>query len=84
MDDQAATLSVPVHVPSLSIGGVNVDPNASSTTNNSYTNLHSERHFHHLLTRKHQHAHTNYQAGDSHFHYTARSVTRVHQTRCTR
>ena len=78
MDPSVATFHVHVNTPSLSIGGINVDPVATQTTNNTFHTINTDQIFTQHISRKHLHAHHNV-SSDQHFHYTAPHRTVVNR-----
>jgi len=86
LDPAGMTTTVHLDVPSLSIGGIAVQPLVSQITSNTYHAINTEQNFTQRLTRKHLHTH-NLLTSDNHYHYTAgsrnvvnRSVHHVIQT----
>ena len=80
MDTQAANFFVPVNVPSISIGGQLLDPNAIGDINhNSHHHFFNEHHAHQHITRKHLHSHTHLNDHTS-MTYVAPSVTKNFKT----
>ena len=81
MDPSGANFHVHVNAPSLSIGGIAVQPGGgSSDTYNTYHTINTDQHFTQNITRKHLHSHNNVNAGDQYFHYTAPSRTIINRS----
>jgi hypothetical protein len=76
LDGVGATFSVPVHVPTLSVGGYNVDPQASSNSYHTHHHHTTEMHSHQHLTRKHRHAHSHLTT-EMNSIYVAPATTRI-------
>jgi hypothetical protein len=74
-----AAFHVHLDTPSLSVGGISVNPTASTSSYHAHHHANTDQHFHTHLTRKHRHVHNHVTGGEMNSYYTAPSRTVINR-----